>query len=70
MINRKPDHDNRMTITTTTTTTTGEDRAIIPAPAGGALTSLAALGAALNNVDTTSVSRPLGDADAAVQTGR
>ena len=33
----------------------GVDRAIAPAPAGGALTSLATLGAALSNVDTTSV---------------
>jgi hypothetical protein len=33
----------------------GADRAIAPMPAGGALTSLAALGAALSNVDTTSI---------------
>ena len=31
------------------------DRAIAPAPASGALTSLTALGATLNSVDTTSV---------------
>ena len=37
------------------------------APAGGALASLAALGAALNGVDTTSVAGRSGHADAAIQ---
>ena len=49
----KPNHDNDRD--DDHANDNGADRAIAPAPAGGALTSLAALGAALSNVDTTSV---------------
>ena len=57
MINRKPDHDNRNDHDHDANDNgeEREDRAIAPAPAGGALASLAALGAALNSVDTASV---------------
>ena len=44
-----------ITITTTPTTTTITARASAPAPAGGALTSLTALGTVLNTVDTASI---------------
>jgi hypothetical protein len=52
MINRKPDHDNHNDRDHDNDNHQGG--AIAPAPAGGALVSLAALGAALNSVDTTS----------------
>jgi hypothetical protein len=58
MINPKPDLDNRNDHDRDHANDNGEereDRAIAPAPAGGAIASLAALGAALNSVDTASV---------------
>jgi hypothetical protein len=54
----KPDHDNRDDRDHEHANDNGEERenrAIASAPAGGALASLAALGAALNSVDTASV---------------
>jgi hypothetical protein len=56
MIKRKPDHDNPDHDNDNDKPGEAErtDRAIAPAPAGGALASLTALGAALNSVDTAS----------------
>jgi hypothetical protein len=53
MIKRKPDHDNHDDHDHDNDNDKGG--AVAPAPAGGALASLAALGAALNSVDITSV---------------
>ena len=57
MINRKLDHDNRNDHDHAANDNGEgrENRALAPAPAGGALASLTALGAALNSVDTASV---------------
>jgi hypothetical protein len=55
MINRKPDHNRNDHDSANDNGEERENRAITPAPAGGAIASLAALGAALNSVDTASV---------------